>query len=44
LGSFPLGIGNKLTFTIHQPFAIEDLSFAEIFERTEKAVVGSVRN
>jgi hypothetical protein len=43
-GSFPLGIGNKLTFTIHPPFAIEGLSFAEIFERTEKAVVGSVRN
>ena len=42
--SFPLGIGNKLTFTIHPPFAIEGLSFAEIFERTEKAVVGSVRN
>lgn len=38
-GSFPLGLGNKLVFTIYPPFPIRDMSFPEVFERTEKAVV-----
>ena len=43
-GSFPLGVGNKLTFTIHPPMAIASMSFPEIFEKTEKAVTGAIRN
>lgn len=41
-GSFPLGLGNKLTFTIHPPFPVKGTSFPEIFEKTEKEVVGSI--
>lgn len=43
-GSFPLGVGNKLTFTIHPPMAIASMPFPEIFEKTEKAVTGAIRN
>ena len=41
-GSFPLGIGNKLIFTIHDPIPVKDTSFPEIFERTERAVVQAI--
>ncbi len=41
-GSFPLGIGNKIVITIHNPIPIKEFPFAEIFDRTEKAVVGSI--
>ncbi|MDL2215102.1 1-acyl-sn-glycerol-3-phosphate acyltransferase [Dysgonomonas sp. OttesenSCG-928-M03] len=41
-GPFPLGLGNKLKLTIHQPFAIKGMSFPEIFERTEKSVIEAV--
>ncbi|RAV27593.1 lysophospholipid acyltransferase family protein [Sinomicrobium soli] len=37
-GNFPLTLCNHLTFTVHQPFAIKDVPFKEIFERTENAV------
>lgn len=42
-GSFPLGLRNNLTFTVHEPFAIKDMPFSEIFERTEKTVVEAVK-
>ncbi len=41
-GSFPLGLGNKLVFTIHTPFPVKDMPFPEVFERTEKTVVESI--
>lgn len=41
-GSFPMGLGNKLIFTIHEPFAVKDLPFTEIFERVEKEVVEAI--
>lgn len=41
-GSFPLGIGNKIVITIHNPIPIKEFPFAEIFDRTEKAVIGSI--
>ena len=41
-GSFPLGIGNKLIFTIHDPIPVKDMSFSEIFEKTEQAVVQAI--
>ncbi|MBD3725153.1 MAG: 1-acyl-sn-glycerol-3-phosphate acyltransferase, partial [Flavobacteriaceae bacterium] len=37
-GQFPLGIGNRLKFTVHEPLKISDYSFEEIFEKTEKTV------
>lgn len=41
-GSFPLGVGNKLIFTIHTPFPVKEAPFQETFERTEKAVVDGI--
>ena len=38
-GSFPLGLRNKLVFTIHNPISVRSISFSEIFEKTERAVV-----
>jgi 1-acyl-sn-glycerol-3-phosphate acyltransferase len=43
-GSFPMGLGNKLEFIIHEPMAVKDYSFEEIFAKTEKAIVDSVKN
>jgi 1-acyl-sn-glycerol-3-phosphate acyltransferase len=37
-GQFPLGLGTKITFQIHQPLKISDYSFDEIFEKTEKTI------
>lgn len=41
-GSFPLGIGTKLTLTVHDPVAVKDMPFAELFEKTEQAVVRGI--
>lgn len=41
-GSFPMGLGNRLTFTVHAPFAVKDMPFAEIFERVEREVVSAI--
>lgn len=41
-GSFPLGIGNKLEFTVHDPISVKDMPFPELFERTEQAVVRGI--
>ncbi|WP_294820972.1 lysophospholipid acyltransferase family protein [uncultured Flavobacterium sp.] len=43
-GQFPLGLGNRLTFTVQEPFAIKDIPFAEVMERTENAVVQGIKN
>ena len=42
-GFFPLGLGNRLTFTVHKPLAVKDYPFEEIMQMTEKAVVDSVK-
>ena len=43
-GKFPMGLGNKLQFIIHEPIAIKDFSFQEIMEKTENAVVQGIKN
>ncbi|MGK4566658.1 lysophospholipid acyltransferase family protein [Flavobacterium sp. 3HN19-14] len=43
-GFFPLGLGNRLTFTVHEPIAVKDFPVEEILEKAEKAVVGGIRN
>jgi len=43
-GFFPLGLGNHLTFTVHEPIKVADWSFEAIFEKTEAAVVGGIKN
>lgn len=42
-GAFPLGLGNKLTFTIHPPFPTKGMSFPEILERTERTIVNRIQ-
>ena len=42
-GFFPLGIGNRLTFTIHKPLSVKDLSFDEIMKQTEQAIVQGIK-
>lgn len=41
-GFFPLGLGNRLTFTIHEPFAVKDFDFETLFKKTEQAVTQSI--
>jgi 1-acyl-sn-glycerol-3-phosphate acyltransferase len=42
-GAFPMGLGNRLEFIIHEPIAVKDFSFEELIEKTEKAVVQSLK-
>lgn len=42
-GFFPLGLGNRLTFTIQEPFAIRNIPFEEVMERTENAVIQGIK-
>jgi 1-acyl-sn-glycerol-3-phosphate acyltransferase len=40
--SFPLGIGNKIELTIHDPINVKDMPFEEIFVKTEQSVVQDI--
>lgn len=42
-GQFPLGLGNRLHFDIHEPLKISDYTFEEIFEKTEKSIVSNLK-
>ncbi len=42
-GSFPLGIGNQLEFTIHDPIAVKDMPFPELFEKTERVICQAIK-
>ncbi len=42
-GFFPFGLGNRLTFTVHQPLAVKDYSFEELMQKTESAVVSAIK-
>ena len=42
-GFFPLGLGNRLTFTVHKPLAVKEYDFAELMEKTETAVVQGIK-
>lgn len=43
-GNFPLGIGNKLEFIIHDPVKVEDMTFSDIFDYTQRSVIESIKN
>ncbi|GGD23130.1 lysophospholipid acyltransferase family protein [Flavobacterium orientale] len=43
-GQFPMGLGNRLTFTIQEPFPVKGMPFEEIMQRTENAVVSGIKN
>jgi len=42
-GAFPMGLGNQLTFTIHEPMAVKDYAFEELIQKTEAAVVSKIK-
>ena len=42
-GAFPMGLGNKLEFIIHDPIAVSDFSFEEIIEKTEKTIKDAIQ-
>lgn len=42
-GFFPMGLGNRLIFTIHNPLKVNDYSFEELFEKTEKTITSSIK-
>jgi 1-acyl-sn-glycerol-3-phosphate acyltransferase len=41
-GPFPMELGNKLEFIIHQPIAVKDFTFEEIASKTEETIVKSI--
>lgn len=41
-GFFPLGLGNRITFTVHKPMAVKDFSFEDLMTRTETSIVNSL--
>jgi 1-acyl-sn-glycerol-3-phosphate acyltransferase len=41
-GIFPMGLGNKLEFIIHDPIAVKDNTFLEIMTKTEAIIVNSL--
>ena len=43
-GAFPMGLGNKLEFTIHEPLSVKEYSFEELMQKTESAVVSAIKN
>ena len=43
-GAFPMGLGNKLQFIIHEPIAVSEHSFDELSQQTEKAIVDSIKS
>ena len=42
-GQFPMGLGNRLNFEIHEPLKISDYSFEEIFEKTEQIIKNNIK-
>jgi 1-acyl-sn-glycerol-3-phosphate acyltransferase len=43
-GFFPLGLGNRLIFTVHEPIRVNGTPFDELMKRTEEAVVSGIKN
>ncbi|WP_445710280.1 lysophospholipid acyltransferase family protein [Flavobacterium sp.] len=42
-GKFPLGLGNKLEFQVHEPLKISEYSFDAIFEKTEAIITQHIK-
>lgn len=42
-GSFPLGLGNRLTFTVHPPIKVSECDFDSLLEKSEQAVVSGIK-
>ena len=42
-GNFPLGIGNRIKFTVHAPIKVSECDFNTLFEKTEHAIVADIK-
>jgi 1-acyl-sn-glycerol-3-phosphate acyltransferase len=42
-GTFPYGLGNRITFVVHEAIAVKDYEFSEIMKKTESAVVNGIK-
>ena len=42
-GTFPYGLGNHITFVVHDAFAVKDFEFAAIMQKTESAIVNGIK-
>ena len=42
-GFFPLNLGNRLTFTVHKPLSIKELSIDEILQKTESTITQAIK-
>ena len=42
-GFFPLGLGNRLTFVIHEPLPVAAYDFADLMEKTENTIVKGIK-
>lgn len=43
-GQFPMGLGNRITFTIQEPFPVKGMPFDQLMIQTENAVVNGIKN
>ena len=43
-GGFPLGMFNNITFTVHEPIPVKGTDYNQLFETTQKSIVGAIRN
>ncbi len=41
-GSFPLDIGNKLEFIIHDPIPVKEYPFPELFKKTKQTIIQAI--
>ncbi|WP_445453336.1 lysophospholipid acyltransferase family protein [Flavobacterium sp. 25HG05S-40] len=42
-GAFPMGLGNRLQFIIHEAIPVNGFSFEEIMDKTERSVTQSIK-
>lgn len=42
-GNFPLGMGNNITFTVHEPIPVKGTDYNLLFEQTESRIVGGIK-
>lgn len=42
-GFFPMGLGSKITFTIHEPFPVQGETIQDLIIKTETAVVSGIK-
>lgn len=42
-GKYPLGLGSPITITTHKPIKINSLSFDELMQETEKAIISQIK-